>query len=195
VLIDPSVIVTGQDQAEILQSCRQATITTNQWKGVSSTGATISFGTEASVTPDAAITLAQPVIPVYKADGVISVSMEMLQDYPSFQGEALRMFGAALNDNISNYTAVGSGTNCPTGLFTAMSSATTPAHVTVHSASSIVGNDIRGVFGALPERYQLNASWLMWLFALNWGVTLGSTGRPGPTTSARDLPAVLSRAT
>ena len=33
------------------------------------------------------------------------------------------------------------------------------------------------------------------LFALNWGVTLGSTGRPGPTTSARDLPAVLSRAT
>src|ERR1035438_9170357 len=33
------------------------------------------------------------------------------------------------------------------------------------------------------------------LFALNWRVTLGSTGRPGPTTSARDLPAVLSRAT
>ncbi len=164
VLIDPSVIIQSQDQAEILApwGAKQVFITTNAWKGVSSAGATISFEGEASVTPDAAITLAQPVIPVYKASGVIEVSLEMLMDYPSFQGEALRMFGAALNDNVSNYTATGSGSSVPTGILTAMSNETTsPAHVKVTTAGSMVANDVRAVFAALPERYALGASWLM----------------------------------
>jgi HK97 family phage major capsid protein len=33
--------------------------------------------------------------------------------------------------------------------------------VKVTSAGSLVSNDIRATFSALPERYQLNASWLM----------------------------------
>jgi HK97 family phage major capsid protein len=159
VLIDPAVIIQSQDQAEILAAAKQVLLTTNAWKGVSSAGATIAFDAEAVVGPDAAVTMAQPTVPIYKADGTLVVSYEMYQDYPSFTNEALRMFGAALNDNVSDYT--GSGSSVPTGIFTAMSGTTNPAHVKVTTAGQIAANDVRAVFGALPERYQLNASWLM----------------------------------
>jgi HK97 family phage major capsid protein len=164
VLIDPSIILTTMDKAEILSAnggCKTVVITTNAWKGVSSAGVTLAFDAEDVVTPDAGLTLAQPDIPTYKADGAITVSIELFMDYPSFSDEALTLFNGALADNISNYTAVGSGTNVPTGIFTAMSSTTTPPHVKVTTAGQIVGNDIRAVFGSLAERYRQSASWLM----------------------------------
>ena len=106
--------------------------------------------------------MAQPYVPVFSAVGDFSGSLELFQDYPNLVDEVGSLFGAAYRDQVSNYTSVGSGTNVPTGLFTAMSSQTTsPAHVKVTSAGSLVANDVRAVFAALPERYQLSASWLM----------------------------------
>ena len=69
VLIDPSVIISSQDQAEILApwGAKQVLITTSAWHGVSSAGATIAFEAEAATAPDAAVTLAQPTVPVYKS--------------------------------------------------------------------------------------------------------------------------------
>jgi HK97 family phage major capsid protein len=137
-------------------------ITTSAWKGVSTAGATIAFEAEAATAPDAAVTLAQPVVPVYKVDGTITASLELYMDYPSFTSEALRMFGAALNDNVSNYTATGSGSSVPTGIITALANQTvSPAHVKVTNAGQVIGNDVRAVFAALPERYQANASWML----------------------------------
>jgi HK97 family phage major capsid protein len=162
VMIDPTVIIQTQDNAEILNACRQVTITTDAWHGVSSPGATLVFKGEAAVDTDAGVTLAQPTIPVYSAVGDFSGSFELFMDYPGLVDEVGSLFGAAYRDQVSNYTSVGSGTNVPTGLFTAMSSQTTsPAHVKVTSAGSLVANDIRATFAALPERYQLGASWLM----------------------------------
>jgi HK97 family phage major capsid protein len=163
ILIDPSVIIQSQDQAEILApwGAKQVLITTSAWHGVSSAGATIAFEAEAATAPDAAVTLAQPTVPVYKVDGVIVASYELYMDYPSFSSEALRMFGAALNDNVSNYTATGSGSSVPTGIITAMAAASSPSHVKVTTAGTVVANDVRAVFAALPERYQANASWML----------------------------------
>jgi HK97 family phage major capsid protein len=63
---------------------------------------------------------------------------------------------------VSNYTSVGSGSSCPTGIFTSLSNQTTsPAHVKVTSAGTLAAKDIRATFAALAPRYQLNASWLM----------------------------------
>jgi HK97 family phage major capsid protein len=161
-LVDPTILVQVQDAAEILNACRQVTITTDAWHGVSSPGATLVFKGEAAVDTDAGVTLAQPYVPVFSAVGDFSGSLELFQDYPNLVDEVGSLFGAAYRDQVSNYTSVGSGTNVPTGLFTAMSSQTTsPAHVKVTSAGSLVANDVRAVFAALPERYQLSASWLM----------------------------------
>jgi len=140
------------------------TITTDAWKGVSSAGATLTFSgaEEGSVPPDAAVTLAQPTIPIYAAAGDFAASIEVLQDFPGIADEIGTLFGTALSDNMSNFSAVGSGSSCSTGLFTAMQNQTTsPAHVTVHTAGTLAAGDIRAAYAALPARYQLNASWLM----------------------------------
>jgi HK97 family phage major capsid protein len=164
VLIDSTILVQVQDNAEILAACRQVSVTTDAWRGVSSPGATLAFKTEAAVDVDAAVVLAQPYVPVFSAVGDFSGSLELFQDYPNLVTEVGSLFGAAYRDMVSNYTATGAGTgsSVPLGLFTAMSQQTTsPSHVTVHSAGTLAAGDVRAVFAALPERYQLGASWLM----------------------------------
>jgi HK97 family phage major capsid protein len=167
-LVDPTILVQVQDAAEILTpppvGARQVTITTDAWHGVSSPGATLVFAGEAAVATDAAVVLAQPTIPVYSAVGDFSGSLEIFQDYPGLVDEVASLFGSAYRDMVSNYTAVGAGTgsSVPLGLFTAMSNQTTsPAHIKVSAAGTLAAGDVRAVFAALPERYELNASWLM----------------------------------
>jgi HK97 family phage major capsid protein len=164
VMIDPTIIVQVQDAAEILNACKQVTITTDAWHGVSSPGATLVFKGEAAVDTDAAVVLAQPYIPVFSAVGDFSGSLELFEDYPGLVTEVGSLFGNAYRDQVSEYTSVGAGTgsSVPLGVFTAMSNQTTsPAHISVHSAGTLAASDVRAVFAALPERYQLNASWLM----------------------------------
>jgi HK97 family phage major capsid protein len=163
-LVDPTILVQVQDAAEILNACRQVTITTDAWHGVSSPGATLNFKGEAAPVTDAAVVLAQPTIPVFSAVGDFSGSFELFMDFPGLVDEVGSLFGAAWRDQVSEYTSVGAGpgSSVPLGLFTAMANQTTsPSHVKVTSAGSLCANDVRAVFAALPERYELNASWLM----------------------------------
>jgi HK97 family phage major capsid protein len=114
------------------------------------------------VDTDAGVVLAQPYVPVYSAVGDFSGTLEIFEDYPGLVDEVGSLFGNAYRDQVSQYTSVGSGTNVPTGIFTAMSNQTvSPSHVKVTSAGSLCANDVRATFAALPERYQLGASWLM----------------------------------
>jgi HK97 family phage major capsid protein len=129
---------------------------------VSTAGATLAFKAEGAATVDAAVAMAQPVVPVYAAAGSFEMSFEVAQDYPGLINQVVTGFNSAYLDMVSSYTAVGSGSSVPTGLFTAMSNQTTsPAHVKVTSAGTLAANDVRATFGALAPRYQLNASWLM----------------------------------
>lgn len=164
-LVDPTILVQTQDNAEILSpqyGAKVVTIVTDAWHGVSSAGATLAFRGEGVTIGDANVTLAQPTIPVYTAAGDFAMSIELSQDYPGLVNEVQSLFGNAYRDQVSSYTVAGSGSSAPTGLFTQMSQQTTsPAHISVHSAGTLAAGDVRAVFAALPERYQLNASWLM----------------------------------
>ena len=164
VMIDPTILIQSQDQAEILAVCGRVLITTDAWKGVSSGGATLQFKAEGPAVADAAVTLAQPSIPIFSADDVFQASFELFADYPGLVDEVGNLFNAAYKDQVSNYTSVGAGTgsSVPLGLFTAMSNQTTsPAHIKVSAAGTLAAGDVRAVFAALPERYQLGSSWLM----------------------------------
>jgi len=152
--IDLSVIIQSQDQSEILApwGAKQVLITTSAWKGVSSAGATIAFEAEAATAPDANVTLAQHVVSVWKAAGVITASYELCQDCRGLEdvlcGPQRQRF---------ELTATGSGSSVPTRIITAMANQTaSPAHVKVTTAGQVVGNDVRAVFAALPARYQAN---------------------------------------
>lgn len=161
-MIDPTMILTGQDTAEVFGAARVVTITTSAWHGVSTPGTSYAFDAEATVVADGTPTLAQPTIPVYAAKSFIPASIELTQDYPGWLDGVTGLFASAYADNLSKYTAVGTGSAQPTGIFVSMSNQTTsPARVKVTTAGAIVGNDVRAALAALPERYQIGASWAM----------------------------------
>jgi HK97 family phage major capsid protein len=162
VLIDPTIILTsGAADAPILSISRMVTITTDAWKGVSSSGVTWSYDAEASAVSDDSPTLAQPSIPVYAARGFIPYSIEVGQDYPGFADEMSHLLNQGYLDLVASQTAVGSGSSSPKGIFTAMSGTTNPAHVVVTTAGVLGATDIRSAWSALPERYRPRATWVM----------------------------------
>lgn len=162
VLIDPSIILTsGAAAAPVLDISRVVTITTDEWKGVSSAGVSWSYDAEASAVSDDAPTLAQPVVPVRTARGFIPYSIEVGQDYPGFAAEMRRLLDAGYVDLIAvnSITGDGSAPN-PRGIVHRLD-ATTTSEVSVTTAGSFGGVDVLKVWKELPERYRSRATWLM----------------------------------
>lgn len=161
VFIDPSIILTAQESANpFLSIAKQVTVNTNQWKGVSSAGVTWAFQTEASAVSDASPTLAQPSVLVHMARGFIPYSIEVGMDYPSFASEMQNLLAQGYNELLVNKFTIGTGTNEPKGILTAIS-ATSADRVKVTTGGSIGAPDPYNVWKALPQKYRQNASWLM----------------------------------
>jgi HK97 family phage major capsid protein len=163
VLIDPTIILTsGAADAPILAISRMVTITTDAWKGVSSSGVSWSYDAESSAVSDDTPTFAQPTISVYSARGYVPFSIEISQDYPGFADEMAMLLGQGFIDLVAKQSATGSGNACPTGIFTAMTNATnSPAHVTVTTVGALGAVDVRAAWSGLPERYRPRATWVM----------------------------------
>lgn len=161
VLVDPSIIVTsGAADVPLLRYCRVESITTNLWKGVSSSGMSWSYTTESSEASDNSPTLAQPSVYVHMARGYIPYSIEVSQDYGNFIGEISRLVDAGYQDLLAQKTMQGTGTNEPFGLFPALD-ATTFSEVVTTTDGQFGGADVFKIWAALPERYRGNASWVM----------------------------------
>ena len=163
VLIDPTIILTsGAADAPILAISRMVTITTDAWKGVSSSGVSWSYDAESAVVSDDAPAFAQPTIPVYMARGFVPYSIELGQDYPGFADEMAMLLGQGFVDLVAKQSCTGSGVASPTGIFTAMVNATnSPAHVTVTTVGALGAVDVRAAWSSLPERYRPRATWVM----------------------------------
>lgn len=163
VFIDPSIILTAQESGNpFLEIARQVDINTNQWKGVSSAGVTWAFQTEAATATDNSPSLAQPSVPVYTARGTIPFSIEVGQDYPMFADEMTTLLVEGYDELLVNKFTIGSGTNEPKGILTALS-ANTNVRVRVQTAGSNFGPlDPYAVWKALPKKYRrARAAWLM----------------------------------
>ena len=163
VLIDPTIILTsGAADAPLLQISRMVTITTDAWKGVSSSGVSWSYDAESSVVSDDTPTLEQPSIPVYAARGFIPYSIEVGQDYPGFADEMAALLAQGFIDLVAKGSMTGSGVACPTGIFTALANATNnPAHVVVTTSGALGAVDTRAAWSSLPERFRPRATWVM----------------------------------
>jgi HK97 family phage major capsid protein len=161
VFIDPSIILTAQESGNpFLSIAKQVTVNTNQWKGVSSAGVTWAFQTEAAAATDNSPTLAQPSVLVHMARGFIPYSIEVGMDYPGFASEMSTLLTQGYDELLVNKFTIGSGTNEPKGILTAIS-AVAGDRVKVTTAGSIGAPDPYAVWKALPQKYRRNASWLM----------------------------------
>ena len=161
VLIDPSIILTsGASAAPVLDLARVVTVTTDEWKGVASTGMSWSYDAEAAEVSDDSPTLTQPTIPVYTARGFIPYSIEVGDDYPAFAAEMRRLLDAGYIDLVAQQTITGSGSSQPTGVFTALD-ANTNVEVVVTTDGAFGAVDVLKAWKSLPERYRANATWIM----------------------------------
>jgi len=165
VFIDPSIILTAQESGNpFLQICRQVTVSTNAWKGVSSAGVTWSFDAESTTaTPnpvsDDAPTLAQPTVAVNTARGFIPYSIQVGDDYPMFADEMSRLLAEGYDELLVDKFSRGTGTNEPTGIITALD-ANTNVEVQVTTNNAFAVDDIYKVWKALPQKYRRRASWM-----------------------------------
>ena len=161
VLIDPSIILTAQGSLNPFRAIsRVETITTDEWKGVSSAGVSWSYDAEGSEVSDDAPTLAQPSVPVYTARGFIPYSIEIGQDYPGFAAEMARLLAEGYDELQAQAFATGSGSGQPTGIITALD-ANTNVEVKLTTAGTFDGAQINKVWAALPDRYKANATFVM----------------------------------
>lgn len=161
VLIDPTILITsGAADVPVLRVARIETITTDEWKGVSSAAAAWSWDGEAGEVSDDMTTLAQPNVVAHKAQAFIPYSIEVGQDYPNFAAEMSRLLDQGYIDLMASATITGSGSSAPFGIFTALD-ANTNVEVVVTTDGAFGAVDIDKVWASLPERYRRNAVWLM----------------------------------
>ena len=159
--IDPSIILTsGAAAAPVLNLARVITVTTDEWKGVSSAGVSWSYDGEGTEVSDDAPPLAQPTVPVYTARGFIPFSAEVGADYVGFAAEMRALLDQGYIDLVASQTITGSGSASPTGIFTALD-ANTNVEVVVTTDGAFGAVDLLKVWKSLPERYKANASWIM----------------------------------
>ena len=161
VLIDPTVILTGQQSLNpFRQIATVKTITNDEWRGVSSAGVTWSFDAEASEVSDDAPTVAQPTITAHRATGFIPYSIEIGGDYVGFANEMAILLAAGLDELEASAFATGSGSAAPYGIITALD-ANTNVEVALTTDGAFAAVDVRKVWAALPDRAKANATWVM----------------------------------
>lgn len=161
VLIDPTIVHTSQQSLNPFRRIsRVETITTDEWKGVSSAGVTWSFDAEAAEVSDDSPTLAQPTVTAHMARGFVPFSIEVGSDYPRFAEEMTRLLAEGYDELQSEKFATGTGTGQPFGIITALD-ANTNVEVAVTTDGAFGGVDINKVWGALPDRAKNRATWVM----------------------------------
>lgn len=143
-----------------LEIARQVTVSTNQWKGVSSAGVSWTFQTEAAAAADASPTLAQPAVVVHMARGFLPYSIEVGEDYPSFAAEMSGLLAEGYDELLVDKFTRGTGSSEPYGILTCLS-ASASVRVTVTTVGTIGAPDPGNTWKALPQRFRRNASWLM----------------------------------
>lgn len=180
ILIDPTVILTSQAaDAPVLDVCRVVTTTTDVWKGVTSPGVPLAYDQESAVVADDSPTFAQPVINIYKADGLLPYTLELEQDYVGFADEMRRLLSQALVDLLANKTLTGSGSNQPFGIKTRLE-ATSAQQTPTATHGQIVAGDLTALYGSLRERFRKRATWILHgtVAALTRTVSASSEGGP-----------------
>ena len=138
--LDPSIIPTSNLAINPYRSVgRVIPISVDEWRGVSSAGVTAAYAAEATAATDAAPTLAQPTISTEKARAFIPFSIEIGQDWGSFQAEMGGLLADSKDELEATKFTLGYGTNEPFGVITGATTVFTAAGTNTLSVADIYG--------------------------------------------------------
>jgi len=154
--LDPTMIQTSTGAiVPYRRAARVVTVTTNEWRGVTSGGVVAAYAAEAAPATDNSPTLAQPAAIVQKAHCFVPFSMEIQGDYPGLEAELGREIQDAKDvlEAVQFTTGVGT-TVFPQGIVTGSTTAYNLATTGVVAAADLYGAEV-----ALAPRFRVNARW------------------------------------
>lgn len=157
-VLDPTVILTNNGAINPVRGIANVIqITGNDWRGVSSAGITASYDAEAAEVSDDTPTLAQPAANVEMARAFVPFSIEIGDDWGSFQSEMTRLFSDAKDilESDKFLKGLGHGSTQPEGLLVGANNGT----VVTATASVVAVADLYSVENALAARWRARASW------------------------------------
>jgi HK97 family phage major capsid protein len=115
--LDPSIILTGSGALNPVRDlARVLTITSRDWKGVSSDGVTAGYVAEAVEATDASPTLVQPAISTSQWRAFVPFSIELSQDYAGLVDELTQLIADARSVMDATQFLTGNATNSPGGI-------------------------------------------------------------------------------
>jgi HK97 family phage major capsid protein len=133
----------------IRQIARVQQISTDEWRGITSAGITVSYAAEAAETTDNSPTLAQPTVSTERWQGFAPFSIEIGQDWQGMVGDLTELFRDARDTLEAGKFVSGTGTNEPFGV---MTGATTT--VAAATGLTITLANLYSLKNALPPRYR-----------------------------------------
>lgn len=154
--LDPSVMLTSDGALNPIRSVAKViTITSREWKGVSSAGVTASYDPEAAEVSDDTPVLAQPTITTAMGRAWIPFSIEIGMDWAGMQDEMARLISDGRDTLDATKFLTGSGTDEPAGVITGLT--TTQRVQTAGTAAYAIG-DTYTLKEALPARFIARAT-------------------------------------
>jgi HK97 family phage major capsid protein len=138
----------------------------NEWNGVTSAGSTASWDAELAEVSDDSPTVAQPNIPVYKGQAFVGASFEAFQDISSLATDVVMILQDAKDRLEAAAFTTGSGSDQPTGIFTALD-ANTNVELSVTTQGSIGAVDVYRLYEKVPPRFRGQGSFVSNLKYIN----------------------------
>lgn len=160
--LDPTIILTNSGTSNAVRAMSRVVTLTRpgdtSWQGITSAGVTASFDAQLTEVSDDSPTFGQPTIPTHKAQSLIQGSIEFFDD--AFTNELLGLFSEARDRLEGAAHCTGTGTNEPTGIFTALD-ANTNVEIVSDTAASIFKEDLDEMYRSVGVRWRGQSRWLM----------------------------------
>jgi HK97 family phage major capsid protein len=148
--LDPTILNTSSGVVNPIRAIsRVERITTDEWRGIASTGITATYEAEATETTDNAPTLTQPTVSTEKAQAFVPFSIEIDQDWGGMRSEMANLLQDSKDTLEAAKFATGTGTNEPFGVLTG-----TTTTVNAAAGQTFTLANLYSLIASLPPRYR-----------------------------------------
>jgi HK97 family phage major capsid protein len=163
VLIDPTIILTGQGSPnDFFNIARVESITTDEWRGLTSAGATSYWTTEGVTFTDGSPTLAQPVVTTKKLTTLVKYTFEFQGDFPNWAAQMASIMAEARSEALVQAFTKGTGNTAqPQGIVTGLKAASATSEVLMTTDGTMGAADFYKIWAALPVKYRANSRWML----------------------------------
>jgi HK97 family phage major capsid protein len=159
--LDPTLVLTSTGTRNpIRQISRKVVATGDVWNGVSASDVVWHWRPEEEETTDDTPTFGPLAIPNHKANGFVPISIEAMGDAANVTAEVGRLLARGKDTLEAEALTVGTGTNQPTGIVTALAASAGGISIVTAAGEAFTIADLYALDGALPTDFRSGSSYV-----------------------------------